>query len=319
MVRYIVKRLINLIPVLLIISLLLFALNDAMPGDPIQQMIPENITNASQREALVKSLTEKYNLDGSFFERYTGWLKRVVLDQNLGESITHGAPVEQVLKIPLRNTFILNIGATLLSLILSIIIGIKSAVRKGSFYDKFWQVFSLAGISFPTFFIGMLFIFVFSIKLGWLPAGMMPRNNTFSEWIIHLILPTLTLIVGSLASTTRYVRNAMIDALSQDYIRTARAKGVSESKVIYSHAFRNALIPVVSVVVWSIVGMFSGAVITESLFAYNGVGKYFLDSILAQDYPVIMALNMFYAVLAVAGNLIQDIMYSVVDPRVRLE
>lgn len=217
MVRYIVKRLINLIPVLLIISLLLFALNDAMPGDPIQQMIPENITNASQREALVKSLTEKYNLDGSFFERYTGWLKRVVLDQNLGESITHGAPVEQVLKIPLRNTFILNIGATLLSLILSIIIGIKSAVRKGSFYDKFWQVFSLAGISFPTFFIGMLFIFAFSIKLGWLPAGMMPRNNTFSEWIIHLILPTLTLIVGSLASTTRYVRNAMIDALSQDY------------------------------------------------------------------------------------------------------
>lgn len=319
MARYIVKRLINLIPVLLIISLLLFALNDAMPGDPIQQMIPENIQNPAQRQAIIENLTEKYNLDGSFLERYVGWLKRVIIDRNLGESIVHGAPVTQVLAEPLRNTFILNIGATLIALVLSIIIGIKSAVRKGGFYDKFWQVLTLAGISFPVFFIGMIFIFIFAIKLGWLPPGMMPRTNTLGLWLRHLALPTLTLIVGSLASTTRYVRNAMIDSLSQDYIRTARAKGVNEKNVIYSHAFRNALIPVVSVVVWSIVGMFSGAVVTESLFAYNGIGKYLLDSILAQDYPVIMALNMFYAVLAVSGNLIQDLMYSVVDPRVRLD
>lgn len=319
MIRYIVKRLINLIPVLLIISFLLFALNEAMPGEPINQLIPQNIQSAAQRQAIIDALTKKYNLDGSFMERYVGWLKRVVIDRNLGESIVHGVPVEDVLKTPLRNTFILNIGATLVSLILSIIIGIKSAVRRGSFFDKFWQVFSLAGISFPTFFIGMIFIFIFAFKLDIFPPGMMPIKNTPWEWIKHLILPSLTLIVGSLATTTRYVRNAMIDALSQDYIRTARAKGVSEMSVIYSHAFRNALIPVVTVVVWAIIGMFSGAVVTETLFAYDGVGKYFLESILAQDYPVIMGLNMFYAILAVSGNLIADIMYSVVDPRVRLE
>lgn len=319
MLRYIVKRLINLIPVLLIISLLLFALNDAMPGNPINQLIPDNIQSEAQKQAMTEALTEKYNLDGSFAERYIGWLQRVVLDRNLGESIIHGTSVTNLLKIPLRNTFLLNIGATLLSLILSIIIGIKSAVRKGSFYDKFWQVFSLAGISFPVFFIGMILIFVFAINLGWLPPGMMPRDNTLMQWVRHLVLPSITLIIGSLATTIRYVRNSMIDALSQDYIRTARAKGVSERSVIYSHAFRNALIPVVTVVVWAIMGMFSGAVVTESLFAYNGIGKFFLDSILAQDYPVIMALNMFYAVLAVTGNLISDIMYSIVDPRVRLE
>lgn len=319
MLRYIVKRLINLIPVLLIISLLLFALNDSMSGNPINQLIPQNIQSETQKQAMTEALTKKYNLDGSFWQRYIGWLQRVVIDRNLGESIIHGTSVTNLLRIPLRNTFILNIGATLISLIISIIIGIKSAVREGSFYDRFWQVFSLAGISFPVFFIGMIFIYIFAMRLQWLPPGMMPRTDSLVEWIRHLILPSLTLIVGNLATTTRYVRNAMIDALSQDYIRTARAKGVSERNVIYSHAFRNALIPVVTVVVWAVMGMFSGAVVTESLFAYNGVGKFFLDSILALDYPVIMALNMFYAVLSVAGNLISDIMYSVVDPRVRLE
>lgn len=319
MVKYIVKRIVNLIPVLLIISLLLFALNDSMPGDPILQLIPKNLQSETQKQALIESLSEKYNLNGTFSERYFGWLKRVVVDGNLGESIVHGAPVTHVLKDPLRNTFILNIGSTIISLVLSIIIGIKSAVRKGSFYDKFWQVFSLAGISFPTFFVGMVLIFTFAIRLKWFPPGMMPMQDTLGLWIKHLVLPTVTLVIGGLATTTRFVRNAMVDALSQDYIRTARAKGVSEKSVIYSHAFKNALIPVVTVVVWAVVGMFSGAVVTESLFAYGGVGKYFLDSILAQDYPVIMGLNMFYAILAVAGNLIMDILYSVVDPRVRLE
>lgn len=289
-----------------------------MPGNPVDMLIPQSIQNESQREELRKVLEERYDLNGPVHKRYFSWMGRVFKGE-FGESTKFQRKVTDVLGQPLRNTFILNIGTTIISFVLSVVIGIKSAVRRGSFYDKFWQVFSLAGISLPTFFSGMILIFIFAIHLKWLPPGMMPMSNDVSEWIKHLILPTITLTIGSLASTSRYVRNAMLDSLSQDYIRTARSKGLSEKKVIYSHAFRNALIPVVTVITWNIMGLFSGAAITETLFAYNGIGKYFIDSILARDYNVIMALNMMYALITVFGNLIMDIGYSIVDPRVRLE
>lgn len=318
MLKYILKRIVNLIPVLLIISMILFAMSEAMPGNPIDSLIPQNIQSEKQREEIRKNLTEKYNLDGKFHERYIGWLTRS-LQGEFGQSTRYQRPVKEVIGQPLRNTLILNLGSTFISFFLSLIIGIKSAVRKGKFYDKFWQVFSLAGISLPAFFTAIILIYIFSIKLNWLPAGSMPVNNTIGNWIRYLILPTITLTIGSLASTSRYVRNSMLDALSQDYIRTARAKGLSEKTVIYSHAFRNALIPVVTVVAWQLTGLLSGAAVTEQLFAYNGIGKYFLDSVLARDYNVIMTLNMMYAILAVFGNLLMDIGYSLVDPRVKLQ
>ena len=318
MLKYILKRIVNLIPVLLIISMILFAMSEAMPGNPIDSLIPQNIQSEKQREEIRKNLTEKYNLDGKFHERYIGWLTRS-LQGEFGQSTRYQRPVKEVIGQPLRNTLILNLGSTFISFFLSLIIGIKSAVRKGKFYDKFWQIFSLAGISLPTFFTAIILIYIFSIKLNWLPAGSMPVNNTIGNWIRYLILPTITLTIGSLASTSRYVRNSMLDALSQDYIRTARAKGLSEKTVIYSHAFRNALIPVVTVVAWQLTGLLSGAAVTEQLFAYNGIGKYFLDSVLARDYNVIMTLNMMYAILAVFGNLLMDIGYSLVDPRVKLQ
>ncbi|NLW52041.1 MAG: ABC transporter permease [Tissierellia bacterium] len=317
MFKYILKRIINLIPVLLIISILLFTLSEAMPGSPIDQMIPQNIKSERQKEQLRKNLEEKYNLNGSIPERYIGWLFRISQGE-FGQSTRYQRDVKEVLAQPLKNTLILNLGSTLIAFFLSLIIGIKSAVKRGGVYDKFWQVFSLFGISIPTFFTGMILIYVFALKLGWLPAGMMPVNNDIGLWLRHLALPTITLTIGSLASTSRYVRNSMIDALSNDYIRTARAKGLSEKTVIYSHAFRNALIPVVTVVAWSLTGLLSGAAITEQLFAYNGIGKYFIASILAQDYNVIMTLNMMYALLSVIGNLLMDIGYSLVDPRVKL-
>ena len=318
MIKYIAKRLIDLIPVLIIISIVLFALNEAMPGNPVDLLMPTSIQNETQRQELRKVLEERYNLTGPIHERYAGWMSRM-FSGNLGESTKYQRKVTQVLGTPLRNTLILNLGSTIIAFVLSVIIGIKSAVRRGSFYDKFWQVFSLAGISLPTFFSGMMLIFFFAIKLQWFPPGMMPIKNDMVTWIRHLVLPTITLTIGSLASTSRYVRNAMLNALNQDYIRTARAKGLSETKVIYSHAFRNALIPVVTVVAWNIMSLLSGAAITETLFAYNGIGKYFIESILARDYNVIMALNMMYALITVFGNLLMDIGYSLVDPRVRLE
>ena len=147
----------------------------------------------------------------------------------------------------------------------------------------------------------------------------MPRNNTFGEWVKYLILPTLTLTFGSMASISRYVRNSMLDSLNEDYIRTARAKGLKEKTVIYSHAFRNALIPVVTAMTWAVLSMFSGSAITETIFAYRGIGNILIKSVLAQDYNVILALTMFYAILTLLGNLIMDIAYALVDPRVKLE
>ncbi len=327
MLKYILKRILHLIPVVLIISMVLFGLLKAMPGDPVLAMLPQNpsaFRSPAQKQAMYNQIKKNLGYDKPVPVQYVRWLGRVAKGE-LGESSIHFKPVQQVLAEPLRNTFYLNLGSTIIAFILSVIIGIKSAVKRGGLYDRFWQIFSLIGISLPTFFIGLMLIFFFAFHLGWLPAGMMPitvgltKGQIFLRWIQHLILPATTITVGALAATSRYVRNAMIDALSQDYIRTARSKGLSEKVVIYTHAFRNAMIPVVTVLAWAIVGMFSGAAITETIFAYNGIGKVFIESVMQQDYNVVMALNMLYALLNVLGNLLADLGYALVDPRIRLE
>ncbi len=319
MLRYIGKRIINLIPVALIISVLIFVLSKAMPGDPIRAMIPQDgrMTKAQQEE-LYKNLEHRYGYDRSLPEQYVFWMGRT-LKGDFGESTQAREPVKKYLAEPLRNTIYLNLGSTLISFILSILIGIRSAVHRGGFFDRFFQVFTLIGISLPTFFIGLFLIFLFAFRLKWFPANGMPRGDSFGEWIKYLVLPTLTLTFGSMASISRYVRNAMLDCLDQDYIRTARAKGLKEKTVIYSHAFRNALIPVVTAMTWAILGMFSGSAITETIFAYRGIGNLLIKGVLAQDYNVILALSMFYAILTLLGNLLMDIAYALVDPRVKLE
>lgn len=319
MFRYIVKRLVNLIPVLLIISILLFGISKLMPGDPVLLMMPQSgIKSAEEFQETYNKIADRYGYNKSLPEQYMGWLTKT-LSGDLGTSTKFQKPVVDVVGEPLRNSLVLNIGVTLISFVLSVIIGIKSAVKPGGFFDRFFQVFSLMGISLPTFFFGITLIYFFALRLGWVPANGMPRNNTMTEWIRHLILPTITLTITSLANTSRYVRAAMLDALSQDYIRTARSKGLSEKTVIYSHAFRNALIPVVTVVAWSITGLLSGSAITEQIFAYDGIGRHLISSVLAKDINMILALNMLYAVLSVAANLLMDVGYSLVDPRVRLE
>lgn len=319
MVKYILKRLLNLIPVLIIISILLFGISKLMPGDPVLLLMPqEGNFSTEQRQEMYDQIEEKYGYDESIPVQYINWVGRV-LTGDLGESTTYRRPVTQVIQTPLKNTLILNIGVTIISFILSVIIGIKSAVNPGGGFDKFFQVFSLIGISLPTFFFGIILIYIFALKLGWFPPGGMPRSEGLIPWLKILVLPTATLTIGSLASTSRYVRTAMIDALSQDYIRTARSKGLSEKTVVYSHAFRNALIPVITVVTWNIVGLLSGSAITEQVFSYEGIGQYLIESVTKQDYNLLMALNMLYALLSVLGNLLMDIGYSLVDPRVRLE
>lgn len=322
MFKYIVRRLLTLIPVFIVMSMIIFGVSQMTPGNPVELKVSQNTRlNEEDRARITEALTKKYGLDKPLPERYVIWMKNTLTGE-LGETV-NGQPVSNIIETPMKNTIILNVFVLTISLTISIIVGIKSAVKRGKFYDRFWQVFSLIGTSMPTFFIGLILIFVVSINLSLLPTGGMPSVRLQgTDYLIalgrHLILPVVTLTIGSLAGTVRYVRNAMVDVLNQDYIRTARSKGLSEKVVIYSHAFRNALIPVVTIVIGSIGGLFAGSSITESVFSWDGLGSKLVASINQRDWSVVMAINLFTALIYLITNLITDISYALVDPRVKL-
>jgi peptide/nickel transport system permease protein len=324
MFKFLVRRFISLIPVVFIISLVLFGMFKIMPGDPVLLMLPPDLRSESQRQQFYDMYAERLGLNKSLPEQYVAWVVNTA-GGDFGTSSTYNRPVADVIRTPLKNSIFLNVFSVVFAFMISIPVGIKSAVKRHSFFDSFWQVFSLVGLSIPTFFIGLGLIFFVAIKLRLLPAGGMPfmvDDGSFAyymAWARYLILPVTTLTIGSLAGTIRYVRNAMIDIIGRDFIRTARSKGLSEKVVVYSHAFRNALIPVVTLVSSSLVILFSGSAITESIFAWNGIGNVLIQSLNNRDYMVVLTMNMFYAVLALAANLIMDIGYAVVDPRVKLD
>ncbi len=324
MFKFLVRRFISLIPVVFIISLVLFGMFKIMPGDPVLLMLPPDLRSESQRQQFYDMYSERLGLNKSLPEQYVAWVVNTA-SGDFGTSSTYNRPVADVIRTPLKNSIFLNVFSVIFAFMISIPVGIKSAVKRHSFFDSFWQVFSLVGLSIPTFFIGLGLIFFVAIRLRLLPAGGMPfmvDDGSFAyymAWTRYLILPVTTLTIGSLAGTIRYVRNAMIDIIGRDFIRTARSKGLSEKVVVYSHAFRNALIPVVTLVSSSLVILFSGSAITESIFAWNGIGNVLIQSLNNRDYMVVLTMNMFYAVLALAANLIMDIGYAVVDPRVKLD
>jgi len=326
MLKYIVKRLLYLIPVIFVISIILFALLNLMPGSPEQFMV-QCAPNQSQQQC--EQAREDFRIRNGYDKplptQYVLWITNV-LQGDLGESSRFNMPVADAVGPFIKNSIILNSWVLVMSFLIAIPIGILSAVKRYSFFDNFWQVFSLLGISMPSFFFGILLIYLFSMTLQWTPlSGMITTGyqapNIFAHyWDIfkHMILPSTVLIIGSLAGTIRYVRSAMLDIIRQDYIRTARAKGLSERVVIYSHAFRNALIPVVTLVAFSIPALFSGSTITESIFQWPGIGQVLIRALNEQDFSVVLAMNMFYAMLALLANLIMDVSYALVDPRVKL-
>lgn len=322
MLRYSIRRILTLIPVFLVMSMIIFGVAKMTPGDPIELKVSQNANlRADDRERLVEALNKKYGYDKPLPQQYVIWLKNTMTGE-FGDTVS-GQPVSNVIKEPLKNTIILNIFVLAISLVISIFVGIKSAVKRGQFYDKFWMVFSLIGMSMPVFFIGLIFIFIFAVKLNLVPTGGMPsiRLQGFeylTAYAKHLILPVLALTIGNLAGTVRYVRNAMVDALNQDYIRTARSKGLSEKVVVYSHAFRNALIPVVTIVIGSIGGLFAGSAITETIFSWDGLGTKLISAINQRDWSIVMAINLFTSFIFLATNFITDITYALVDPRVKL-
>jgi len=295
-----------------------------MPGDPVRAMLP-NTLKAEQYQAAYAAMHARLGLDKSPPEQYLRWIYNMLIKRDFGYSTMFNKPVTQAIGQPLANTIILNIFVNIFYLMIALPVGIRMATKRGSPFDHGMQVFSLVTYSVPSFFLALTLIFIFGCTLRLLPMGGMPNSSLLSgvplliSWARHLVLPVLTLTIISLAGAMRYVRNTMIDALSQDYIRTARSKGLSEKVVIYSHAFRNALIPISTIIVFTIFSLLGGAAITESVFQYNGIGKLIVTAVNQRDTMMVVSMTVIFAFVDVIAVLVADIIYGLVDPRIKLK
>lgn len=311
-----------MIPVLFLISLVLFGMVKSMPGDPLNAYVGNGVEITAEKR---EQLREMLGLNDSLPIQYIKWGGRMIRG-DFGESLTYKRPVREVVRPFIINSFILNIGGFILAFLISIPIGIMTAVKKYSFFDNFWTVSSLVGVCMPSFFFALMLISLFAVRLGIFPMnGMVTPGSqaTGIKYILdvmyHLALPVAVVTFGSLAALIRYIRNAMLEVIKQDYIRTARSKGLREKVVIYKHAFRNALIPIVTVIGFYIPALFGGSTILETIFIWPGIGKELYSAVMSRDYNMVMALNMFFALLTLLGNLLADIGYALVDPRVKTE
>jgi len=319
--RYLVARAAQTVLTLVLMSLVVFLLIGLMPGDPIDLMISGDPNMTSEDAARLRAA---YGLDRPLMERYAAWAVEA-LHGNFGYSRSFGQPVLAVLWPRLLNTLLLAGTAFVLAVAIALPLGIRAAARPRSRTDYLINLFCFAGVSAPPFWLALLLITLFAVKLGWLPAGGMadlrpgtPWNAALSDQIRHLALPVLTLTLVQLSGYTRFMRGAMIEVLRQDYIRTARAKGAPPGTVLWRHAFANALAPVLTVLALSFGGLVSGALITETMFAWPGMGKAIYQAILENDYNLALIGLLVATTATIAGNLLADLGYAWVDPRVTL-
>ncbi|HVO13783.1 MAG TPA: ABC transporter permease [Alphaproteobacteria bacterium] len=314
MTRYVAQRSIESLIVLAVMSVVVYGLIGLMPGDPIDLMINANPNLTPADAARLKAL---YGLDLPLYERYWNWLT-AALGGDFGYSRLFSRPVLEVLPAYLGRTAILMGASFVLSVAIAIPTGIWAATRPYSRADYVINLLSFAGISVAPFWLALLLIMLFAVGLGWLPAGGMQTVglDSLADKAAHLVLPVLALTLLSVAGVTRYVRAEMIGVLRQDYVRTARAKGVPERQVVWRHGLRNALIPVVTVLALDFGALFSGALITETVFAYPGMGKLIYDAILGNDFNMALIGLLFATLLTLVGNLLADLAYAKLDPRI---
>ena len=326
MLKYIIKRLLYVVFVFFIVSIIMFGVYKMIPGDPARMMLDSSMSSVDPEryEAMYQAARERLGLDKPLPIQYVNWITNM-LRGDFGYSSQYRVPVSQLIKEPMLNTIKLNIVSLILVFAITIPLGIATAVKKYSAFDNTVQVGTVVGYSLPSFVISLLVIFLFAVRLPIFPiSGVNSPGFTgtglerFLDTAYHMCLPVLVMTLSSLGGITRYVRSAMIDVLQMDYIRTARAKGLPQKVVIYSHAFRNALIPVVTILTSWFVGIFGGSVVIESIFQWNGMGKVMIDGLRQLDFMVVLAMQMFYVVITLIGNLIMDLGYSLVDPRVKL-
>ena len=326
MFSYIIKRLLLAILILFGASLIIFFLVRLMPTDYVDQKFAASIAQGNMTQEDLNRMKELYGLSGSIWSGYWTWLKNTV-SGNLGNSFIYQKPVVDVLVEKMGISFILSLIATVLQFIIAIPLGIISATKQYGVADYTVTVLAMMGISLPSFFFAALLMRVFSIELGWFPLqGMVDATRVietgsaayYLDILHHLVLPMVVLVVLSIGGLMRYTRTNMLEVLNSDYIRTARAKGASEHSVIYKHAFRNTLIPLVTMMAGILPSLFAGAMITETVFAIPGIGQASYNAVVQGDVPFIMTYNLFGSALAIIGVLLSDIMYAVVDPRVKL-
>ena len=325
--KYVLKRLLYVVFVFLVVSVLMYAIYKAVPGDPVALMLDSSKKqmDPARYEQLYEQTRERLGLDKPIPVQYGVWLGNM-LTGDFGFSTKYKQPVNQIVAAPLENTLMLNLFSLVLAFAITIPLGIVTAVRKNSAFDQTIQVGTIVGYSLPSFVIALVCIYLFAVKMPVFPiSGSITAGSTatgmeaFGDRMYHMALPLIVMTLTSLGSITRYTRAAMIDVLSQDYIRTARAKGLREKVVIYSHAFRNALIPLITILTPWLVSAFSGSIVIETIFGWNGIGKLLFDALQQRDFMVVLAMQMFYVLLTLAGNLIMDIGYALVDPRIKLE
>ena len=315
MLTYLARRLFGTVAVLAIMSFVIFSLIGLMPGDPIDIMIASNPDLTTADGVRLKQL---YGLDLPITERYWNWLT-AALGGDLGYSRTFNRPVLEILLPRLGNTIILLGIASLLAIAIALPLGFAAAVRPHSVADNSINMLCFAGISVPPFWLAILLIILFAVTLGILPAGGMgPAGGEggFFTRLEFLVLPVLTLTIASLAGYTRFARASMMEAMRQDYVRTAFAKGLALRRVVVGHAMRNALLPLVTIVALDFGALFSGALITETMFGYLGMGKLLFDSILANDFNLALVGLLFATLLVLIGNFLADIAYAAIDPRI---
>ena len=336
MTKYVLKRLLYMVIVFLLVSLLMYSIYNLTPPAPARAELEpmKNTLTPTEYEARYQALRAEMGLDDPLIIRYLRWFGfwpdvdgkvNGMIQGNFGYSQKYKTDVINILPSRMLNTIYINIFSTLVALAITIPLGIACAVHKRGKMDNTVQVLSIVGYSIPVYIIALVFIWLFAVTLRWLPVvGMETPGNNFTGWrafwdkIYYMTLPVLVMTVGSLGGMTRYVRAAMIESLSMDYIRTARAKGLRERVVIYSHAWRNALLPVITVLIGWFISIFSGSLIIEQMFGLNGMGQLYYQGLMNNDYELALAIQMFYVLIALVGQLITDLSYGIVDPRVRV-
>ncbi|RAL21353.1 ABC transporter permease [Thermoflavimicrobium daqui] len=320
MVKFIIRRLLGMIPVLFVISVLLFTLVQSVPGDAFTGDLNPKID-----KKYIDEMREKFGLNKSPVEQYFIWLKNFAQGE-FGISFKNKLPVSDLIVDRIGNTVFLAVTTLIITYLLAIPIGIYSANRPYTLSDNTITTFSFIGLSLPTFFGALLAIYIFSINLEWFPSsGTVTAGAGYTgiqyllDRLHHVLLPAVTLAILSVASYTRYIRSSVLDVKQQDYVRTAYAKGLPRKKVMRKHVLRNALMPLITFFGLDLGGLFAGAVLTETVFTWPGLGRLIFESTVNRDYPVMMTCYMLIAISILIGNLIADILYAKADPRVRYD
>ena len=319
MLTFVIRRLLVVLPMLFFISFLVYLGLELTPGDAVSHMINPDLANSISEQQLLQ-LRQNFGLDKPFIERYGIWISNV-LQGDFGHSLAGGVPIAEIVFDRLPATLELSFVAIVFSSLFGCVLGIFSALRQGSWSDSSLSVVGMLGISIPEFFFGLVALLLFALQLNWLPVGgrLLPGYDGLWDRLPHIILPGLVLSLMMTAGVMRYSRSAMLDSLSREFIKTARAKGLPQWRIILVHGFRVALTPVIVLIGFRLPTLIGGSVIIEQVFQWPGIGNEFIAAVRGQDYPLVMMIALFSVLAVLIASLIIDLLTALVDPRIRLD